>query len=62
MEYNIPVVDTEVSSEDPDGSVMRVIGAVLGFLTLFGVVGVASAVYTRVRDSLGVEETEVPGI
>lgn len=62
MEYSIPVVDAEVDSDDPDGSIMRVIGAVLGFLTLFGVVGVASYVFNKVRDAVGVDDTEVPGI
>lgn len=62
MEYSIPVVDAEVDSDDPDGSIMRVIGAVFGFLTLFGVVGVASYVFNKVRDAVGVDDTEVPGI
>lgn len=62
MEYSIPVVDAEVDSDDPDGSIMRVIGAVLGFLTLFGVVGVASFAFNKVRDAVGVDDTEVPGI
>jgi len=62
MEYNIPIVEAEVDSGDPDGSVMRVVGAVLGFLTLFGIVGAASYVFNKTRDAIGVEDTEVPGI
>lgn len=61
--YTVPVVDTEVDSDDPDGSVMNVVGAILGFLTLFGIVGAASYAFNRAKEAVGVDgDASVPGI
>ena len=63
MEFTIPIVDEEVSTDDAGSSGMSIVGAVLGFLTLFGVVGAATYVFQRAKEVAGVDgETEIPGV
>jgi hypothetical protein len=62
MEFSIPVVDEDVSTDDAGESGKNIVGAILGFLTLFGVVGAASYAYNQVRDAVGVDETSIPGV
>jgi len=63
MEFNIPIVDEEVTTDDAGESGESLLGAFLGFLALFGIVGAASYTYNRAKDVAGVDgETEIPGI
>jgi len=64
MDYNIPIVDEEVSTDDgSEGVAMPILGGIMGFLTLFGIVGASSFAYGRVKEVAGVDgETEIPGV
>ena len=61
MEYQIPFVEQEVSTDDPSGSLVNIGESVLGVGTLFGVTAVASYAYSRIEAGAGVEnQTELP--
>jgi hypothetical protein len=63
MEYNIPIVDEEVSTDDTESVTMPIFGALMGFLTLFGVIGAATYLFNRAKEMAGVDgETEIPGV
>jgi hypothetical protein len=60
MEFEIPVVDTEVDTEQPGDSLRNVAGAVLGVGALAGVVGIATYGYNRVKSIAGVDGSTTP--
>ncbi|MFC7131652.1 sugar kinase [Salinibaculum sp. GCM10025337] len=63
MEFEIPVVDQEVDTDDPEQSALSVAGAVIGTLFLFMTIGVASYIYNRATEIAGVDgEAEIPGV
>lgn len=63
VEYTIPFTGQEVDSDDPDGSAVRVVYAVLAMLTLFGVTSAAAFLFQRSKQMLGVEgDAQIPGV
>lgn len=64
MEFEVPVVNTEVDTEDPGASGLNILGAVVGTGILMGVVAAASYGFNRVQDAVGVsdDDVDVPGI
>jgi len=55
MEFTIPVFDTEVDTSDPGDSAANVVGAVLGGVSLLGIVGVAQYAYNRMNSVAGTD-------
>jgi len=60
MEFNIPIVDTEIDTDDPAESASNFGGAVLGLGFLAAAAGTATYLYQRVKNVAGVEGDTLP--
>lgn len=60
MEFTIPIVDTEIDTNDPAESASNFGGAVLGLGFLAGAAGLATYLYTRVKEVGGIEGSTLP--
>ncbi|MFC3476113.1 hypothetical protein [Halobacterium litoreum] len=60
MEFNIPIVNESIDTDDPAESAQNFGGAVLGFTALAGAAGVSTYLYTRLKNVAGVEGQTFP--
>lgn len=63
MEFEIPVFDTEVDTDDLGGSAQNLAAAVGGGIGLLGVLAAANYGFSKLQDITGVDtEASVPGV
>lgn len=60
---DVPIVDTQVDTDDPSESAMNLATAVLGVAGFLGVAAAGNYVYNRVTERFGVDgSVDVPGV
>ncbi len=63
MQIDIPGTDNDIDTDDPEDALKNGASAVAGFVTLFGIIGIATYAYSRIKSLAGVDaEAEIPGV
>lgn len=60
MQFEIPIVDTEIDTDDPAESATNFGGAVVGLGLFAAAAGIATYGYSRVKSIAGVEGSTLP--